>query len=199
MGRLAAADPPVPRGPDGTQPATLDLMPGPGRRRRRPETLADFVARILGRCQPAESDCLIWTGGTSGGYPHVRWPAGLAELHGGGHADTYAHHVVALHYLGPRPERVHGSSHVVVSRLCGDPRCLQPSHLRYRSQGQASQGRRSARLKPDQVREIRARLAAGESTGAIAPDYGVSAPAVRKIETGQSWGWLDRNLAGADE
>ena len=48
----------------------------------------------------------------------------------------------------------------------------------------------SAKLTEEQVREIRARLAAGETHQEIADDYGVSARLIGNINTGKSWGWL---------
>lgn len=47
---------------------------------------------------------------------------------------------------------------------------------------------RMQKLTPGQVREIRRRLAAGESQTSIAPDYGVSNGAISNIATGRTYG-----------
>lgn len=47
-----------------------------------------------------------------------------------------------------------------------------------------------SRLKDDQVREIKRRLANGEKGAVIGRDYGVSRFLISAIKTGASWGWL---------
>lgn len=48
-----------------------------------------------------------------------------------------------------------------------------------------------AKLTEDGVRQVRHRLANGETQPAIAQDYGVSQQAISDIKTGKLWGWLD--------
>lgn len=53
-------------------------------------------------------------------------------------------------------------------------------------------GRPMNMLTPDQVREIRRRMAAGEDRGAVAARFRVHRNYIRLIERGKRWGWLDR-------
>lgn len=46
---------------------------------------------------------------------------------------------------------------------------------------------RQAKLTVDQVREIKRRIAAGERMSAIAPDFGVSYGAIKRIRSGLAW------------
>jgi hypothetical protein len=52
------------------------------------------------------------------------------------------------------------------------------------------EGNHNAKLTADSVREIRARLAAGEAQGTIAADYGIGRTAIGNIWRGRTW----RNL-----
>lgn len=56
-------------------------------------------------------------------------------------------------------------------------------------------GRPKKMLVPDQVREIRRRMAAGEDRGAVAAEFGLHRNYIRLIERGRRWGWLDREPA----
>jgi transposase len=46
------------------------------------------------------------------------------------------------------------------------------------------------KLTADQVREIKFRLAVGESSGLLALEYGVSQPTICNIKAGRVWAWL---------
>lgn len=46
------------------------------------------------------------------------------------------------------------------------------------------------KLTADDVRDIRVRIANGESMNVVAEDYGVSNTAIKKIKSGQNWSWL---------
>jgi len=52
------------------------------------------------------------------------------------------------------------------------------------------------RLLPDDVHEIRARLAAGEKQESIAADYCITRSAIAHISSGYRWSWLESPSAG---
>lgn len=47
--------------------------------------------------------------------------------------------------------------------------------------------RKTSKLTEDQVRDIKVRLAAGESTRSVSADYGVSSAAIHHIKAGRAW------------
>jgi len=50
------------------------------------------------------------------------------------------------------------------------------------------------KLTSDDVRRIRARVAAGETQAAVACDMGTQQSTVGKIVRGERWGWLDDQI-----
>lgn len=49
----------------------------------------------------------------------------------------------------------------------------------------------NSKLTESEVREIRKRIAAGESTRKVAKDFGISSPAVSKIARRETWAHID--------
>jgi hypothetical protein len=86
-----------------------------------------------------------------------------------------------------------------VCHTCDNPPCGEPTHLWVgtaadNNKDKAEKGRAvrgeahpKSRLTATQVRDIRIRLAAGESMNSIARLYGVSHPAIKAIATGKTW------------
>ena len=88
-----------------------------------------------------------------------------------------------------------------VLHRCDNPSCVNPGHLWLGSHADnmrdmKEKGRAAhvpppnARLTRDQVRDIRRRLAVGDSQRRIAKDFGIHQPAVAHIKSGRNWGWL---------
>ena len=106
------------------------------------------------------------------------------------------HTLVAETYHGPRPtgqvvrhrDGVSGHDHYLnlewgtQAENCADTA----------AHGKSTRGSKNARAKlsPEQVRQIRSRLSAGESGTAIARDFGLSQSTVCDIHTGRTWGHL---------
>jgi hypothetical protein len=87
-----------------------------------------------------------------------------------------------------------GNPSGVIPSLRGDPQPARPS-LGDPAEGEDAgaplrQGYRWARLQPDDIVVIRARLANGEQQASIAADFGVSFQQVSKIKLGKRWGHL---------
>lgn len=124
-------------------------------------TEAEFWARLL---PPTEGGCRLWpVSGGNGGYGKTYWKG----------SPLMAHQVAFLltHGWVPRGRQV------IIRHTCDEPRCCEPTHLVAGSQKDNARDRDArgranrppswtfplAKLTPDQVREIRARHAAGES------------------------------------
>lgn len=127
---------------------------------------------------------LLRPGRTSGGHRSV----GLSR--DGVATQYYVHQLVAAAYIGPRP---------VGYDIChndNDPDNNRVQNLRYDTRagnfadkianGTANPtGYRN--LKPDEVRLIRAGLAAGKKCNRLARDYGLTPASVSNIKTGRTW------------
>lgn len=132
-----------------------------------------------------ERECLIWKGATDKkGYGMV-WvtPTGCMLVH----------RATWIDHNGPIPRGM------IVMHACDRPPCINLSHLSLGTQtdnqrdavqkGRHVRGERNgtAILTNAQVREIKQRLAAGESPNRIAPGYGMSKSAIWSIKTGRKW------------
>lgn len=108
-----------------------------------------------------------------------------------------------LHF-GPIPEGLYVCHH------CDNPPCVRPDHLfigtaadnsqdasrkgrlNQESKGHKGETNCKSKLTREQVREIRARVAAGRRgiKSQLAREYGVAVPSVSSIANGKNWGWL---------
>lgn len=133
-------------------------------------------------------DCWVWTGAKGNLYGH-----GSTTAPGGGNKSMHAHRRSWEIVHGPIPDGLE------VCHRCDNPPCVNPDHLFLgthaenmadaATKGRLPRGSRSnlSKLTEAQVTEIKARLAAGDGTAAIAKDYGVTTGNVYAIKTGRSW------------
>ncbi len=101
------------------------------------------------------------------------------------------HRLVALAFIGPCPEGME------VRHIDGNPENNCACNLEYgtHKENEADKLRHGTRqqvckLTPEQVVEIRKRIANGESNLAIASEYGVSDVLVSNIRLGKSYRWV---------
>jgi hypothetical protein len=142
--------------------------------------------RFWSHVQPAAADaCWPWQGTiTAHGYGQIS-DAGRSRR---------AHRLAYELAVGEIPE---GQQ---VCHRCDNPPCVNPAHLFLgsaaanqhdkRAKGRAAKGTANAgggKLTDDDVRAIRARLAAADTLAAIARDHHVSRTLVRKIRDHQLW------------
>jgi hypothetical protein len=132
-------------------------------------------------------DCWEWTGATNGmGYGRLNRRGTFLAAH------RFSYELAN----GSIPD---GLS---VCHRCDNPPCVRPDHLFLGSMQdnirdsvakRRSVGRhgRSTRLSEDDVRNIRQRIAQGDTLYAIAQAFAVSWGAVYDIRRRRSWGWLD--------
>lgn len=117
--------------------------------------------------------CWPWIGGlNSNGRPAIRVDG----------RKVGAHRVAAG--AGPDDE--------LVMHLCDNPPCVNPAHLRIGTSIENAldrdlKHRQPHKVTPDEVREIRRRRAAGESTNALAVEFGVGRDAIWRITSGRTW------------
>ncbi len=154
----------------------------PRGRKNTPLDVLALVDRSGGR-----DACWPWRGHSVRGYGRVRF----AGVH------WRVHRLIAEWFVGPVDGRV-------VRHSCDNPPCCNPRHLllgthadnaRDRMErGRAPRGRGHARplrrLAEEDVHEIRAALAAGETQRSVAARYGMSQTGVAGIATGKRWAWL---------
>lgn len=106
------------------------------------------------------------------------------------YAGSYlVHQLVALTFLGPRPEGMdirHLDGNVqnnAVTNLCYGTRTENILDVYYT-------GRAWRKLTLQQAQDIKTRAQAGESTRALAQEYGVTQEHVCSIKAGDTYGWL---------
>lgn len=109
------------------------------------------------------------------------------------------HILVAREFMGPRPSQVHQVNHVngdkTDNRVANLEWVTGSANIRHRFDVLKKGNRRGeahsmAKLTETKVREIRSRVAAGESQGQVAADYGVDRHQVSKVYRGVNWGWV---------
>lgn len=140
------------------------------------------------------SDCWEWTGSRRKG----KHPYGMFNVD---RVCVNAMRVAWELTNGPIP------SGLVVMHSCDNPPCCNPAHLsvgsvadnirdmwnkgRARTIGPRGERAPAAKLNRSQVREIRARLAAGAGIRPLAREIGVNRGTVADIAKRRTWAWLD--------
>ena len=155
----------------------------------------DQVNKIMGRTIPQEG-CMIWTGG----FVRGRWPRMYARIDG--KETSISVRPVIWRLTGGR-ELQPGE---VITMTCGCDACLRRKHMEVIDKGEVSRRNwakpgakllrsvkcresSSARAKLDmeKAREIRDRIADGETQLALAPAYQVSQALISRVARGTSW------------
>jgi hypothetical protein len=141
---------------------------------------AEAIARLARRAVREEgTGCLVWQGSKAkGGYGQITYRRMLMRTH---RLAFEAHH-------GPVP-----AGHYVC-HACDNPACIAIEHLflgtpkeNYRDMRKKGRARANAKLAPDELAEIRCRLAAGESVAAIAKGASVLYDQILAIKNGRAW------------
>ena len=80
---------------------------------------------------------------------------------------------------------------------CGNEKLVKTESVRYtqscgclRKQVAREKQRKMTKLNEEQVLAIKAKLAKGISTGIIARQFEMSTSAIKRIKTGEHWGWV---------
>jgi hypothetical protein len=154
----------------------------------RPRLREKMLQRLVAGLQTGRPDeCWLWTGArNAGGYGRIKAEYGF---------DLLAHRLAYALHVGRSP----GTAHVL--HHCDTPPCCNPAHLyegdnarnvadrvsRGRSRGGFMVGEvnPAAKLDPDDVARIKARILSGETNVAIAADYPVTHALISRIRLGK--------------
>jgi hypothetical protein len=128
-----------------------------------------------------------------------RLDSGYVQVSVSGRRD-HAHRLAWREANGPIPDGM------LVCHHCDNPPCVQPDHLflgtpadnmsdktaKGRGKGMFRPGvdHPGAKLNPERVREIRRRLASGETQRSIAASFGVALTTISAIALGRNWSWV---------
>lgn len=134
---------------------------------------------------PHPKGCWLWTGGTTrGGYGNFAINRKAHRV-----PRVMLHLAIGIDLYGPW----------IARHTCDNPPCCNPRHLVAGTQqqnvddmwqrGRAAIGERmtTAKITEQDVRDIRARVAAGESSRLVSDDYPVSYEQVRRIARRLTW------------
>lgn len=114
----------------------------------------------------------------------------------------YVHRFVLASWQGVDPWSLDSKS--LALHICDNPPCFNPLHLfwgtqkdnmedmKVKKRDRKAKGAEHglSKLTAAKVRNIRVRLAAGETQQAIAQDYGVTYICIGNIKSGRTWAWL---------
>ena len=127
------------------------------------------------------SGCWLWTAVKDNkGYGYVRWKGKMIRTH-------------VVSYLLTQNTIPEGLDLAHSENCKGKKNCCNPDHLtpKTRRDNRLDMHRDGtfsvAKLNPEQVLEIRRRLADGETQRKIAEDFGVTHTVVTNINTGKTW------------
>jgi hypothetical protein len=101
--------------------------------------------------------------------------------------------------VGPIPPSDYSVHGTMILHTCDNPKCVNPLHLRLgtaldnmadaKAKGRL-RGNKKSKLNEEAIRDIRARIAAGENRKEIAMRYGVHPSHINHIEHGKCWKWV---------
>ena len=174
------------------KPGTLLFCSGSCRTAHFNEERARPIRELFMNNVDKTSSCWLWTGALGrGGYGRATAARGKKNR------SELAHRLSHKLFKGPIPKGM------FVCHTCDNPRCVNPDHLWLGtrqdnvddmvSKGRSLRGTRNphARLNPQQVREIRRRVAEGENRKDIQEEYGIAPSTLHSIIKRVSWDWLD--------
>lgn len=157
---------------------------------RGPHGLATLEARFWIRVNKnAPNGCWLWIGSKN---PHGYGTLSIKKVHTLAHRKSWE----MAHGPIPKGSGYHG---VCVLHRCDTPACVNPSHLFLGSvkdnhDDMASKGRRpigsrhpNSKITEDDVREIRKRLARGESGVAVARRFNLAVTNISMIRNRHTW------------
>lgn len=147
--------------------------------------LEDPIARFWAKVKKTNS-CWEWQGLLSLGYGHFFATSKKRKL---------AHRHAWELTNGPIPDGL------CCLHKCDNRRCVNPDHIFIGTKGDNNRDmfakgrnvvtrgndRKTAKLNPEKVREIRKQIDAGRSNAAIGRDFGVGYSAIRAIRFNQTW------------
>lgn len=135
--------------------------------------LPNHVNRFNGpEYEIAASGCWLWCKSMrSDGYGQVL----------SGRAKIPAHRHIYERLIGPIPDELQ------LDHLCRNPRCVNPAHLEPVTQRENIRRSATTKLTENDVREIRAQVAAGWTQATIANRFGVSPKTVSSIHMRRTW------------
>jgi hypothetical protein len=137
-----------------------------------------------------EKPCDLWAGHIDKDGYGKRWYHGKR---------VQAHRVAYCEHHGLTLDDIKGQ---IIRHKCDTPACIEPTHLltgtnednvrdkMQRNRQARGQAVASAVLTIDKVRDIKSRLASGQSQTSVALEFGVAQPTVSCIKTGRNWGWV---------
>lgn len=115
--------------------------------------------------------CWLWCGTMFGGYGQYS--------HEGKTRKAHRRSYEAL--VGPIPEGL------ALDHLCRNPSCVNPAHLEPVTWRENVYRGAQAKLTMEKAREIRARIAAGETAAPLSVEYGVSLQVIWEISEDRTW------------
>jgi hypothetical protein len=121
--------------------------------------------------------CWLWMGSLTRGYGRFR-------VNG---ERVYAHRWSYEWFREPLPPWKGDGPTLQLDHLCHNRACVNPAHLEIVTSAENIQRGASAKLTKDQVLEIRARSAFGDTQKELGLRFGVSQPQISKIILRKQW------------
>lgn len=136
----------------------------------------------------------LWSRVDRSGGPDACWPWQGAQNYGygaigDGERVVHAHRLALLLTVGAAPDGKPYACH-----HCDNPPCCNPTHLYWGDADNArdmlERNRRTEKLTPEQVAEVKRRRALGIKRTVVAAQFDITITTVSNITTGRTWGRL---------